>query len=386
MNKPKKNRTPAAIKPLCVEELATIGCESASKERPKEMTSFIGLSGLVLRDAKERGQTRVGFQNLKAPTGVAAWAMTVSSAYQIGLPILRRRVLPSARSRRKVGQSSLAPEHRPWNARLYTPPAISFTVHERRNAKGRREELTGPLDALIFGVDDRRPYFPGAYPWHCIGRLEKSDGSSAGSAALVGRDLVLTAKHCVDSLSMVKFVPAYYNGQSAVSPSLFSWASSITYYNNNEAAWDFALLRLYQPLGDYLGYFGVRTYHDSWDDLAVWAAAGYPSMSPFNNSVPSYLLGVAIDDAISDGDAAELESENQDNSKGNSGGPVWAVWPDGPYIVGVTSRNEHIDLLFLGDDYQVLNASGKAMVDMIALDRLEIDTSIRINPPDIILR
>jgi hypothetical protein len=140
---------------------------------------------------------------------------------------------------------------------------------------------------------------------------------------------------------------------------------------------------LFQRLGDGLGFFGVRTYQDRWDDWNVWAAAGYPSMAPYNNRIPSYLLGVAIDDADSDGDALELESENQDSSKGNSGGPLWAVWPNGPYIVGVTSANEHIDYGPFGDDYQVLNAGGKAMVDFVALAKLEIDTTIHINPPHI---
>ena len=95
-------------------------------------------------------------------------------------------------------------------------------------------------------------------------------------------------------------------------------------------------------------------------------------MMPFGNERPSFLVGVAVDDADEDGDATELESENQDNSKGNSGGPLWGVWGENkdPYILGVTSANEAVDYGPFGNDYQVLNASGKAMVDMVGLARL----------------
>jgi hypothetical protein len=105
-------------------------------------------------------------------------------------------------------------------------------------------------------------------------------------------------------------------------------------------------------------------------------------MSPFDGKYPAYLQGIEIDDADEDGDATELESENQDNSKGASGGPLWARWSNGPYIVGVVSANEKVDY-GLWTDYQVLNAAGKAMVDMVALARLEIHTGIHVNPPHI---
>ncbi len=104
-------------------------------------------------------------------------------------------------------------------------------------------------------------------------------------------------------------------------------------------------------------------------------------MAPYNNQIPSYLLGVAIDDEDTDGDASELDSENQDNSKGNSGGPLWAVWPNGPHVVGVTSGNHKTDYGPFGDDFYVMNAGGKAMLDLVALARLEIDTTIHVNPP-----
>ena len=278
------------------------------------------------------------------------------------------------------------PLHHAWNARCFNPVPATITQKILRNAKGERVFPTDALDALIFGFDNRKPYYPNAYPWNCIGRLESRSGAPIGSAALVGPDLILTARHVIlgKTAASIKFVPAYYIDQSTVSPSFFSWVKTAPYYDGSDpGAWDFALLRLYQPLGDYLGFFGVRTYNDDWDDLPVWAAAGYPAMTPFNSVVPSYLLGVSIDDEDTDGDASELDSENQDNSKGNSGGPLWAVWPKGPYIAGVTSSNRKTDYGPIGNDYYVINAGGKAMVDLVALARLEINTTIHVNPPHI---
>ena len=372
-------------RPLSLESLLRTNYEPATKERPDQMTSFMGWNGFILHHGSP--EQRLGFTRLKTQRDdIEAWAMTAHVPYLFGLPILSTQKL-SRLKRLKVPKKLPAvtePLHHPWNARYYSPAAAAIPERVVRNAKGKRAIPTDALDALFFGPDDRKPYYPNPYPWNCIGRLEDGNGSSIGSGALVGRDLILTARHVVNgnSTPSIKFVPGYYNGQSSFGPSFFSWVQEAAYYDGSDlGAWDFALLRLYQPLGDSAGYFGVRTYNDDWDDENVWAAAGYPSMGPYNNQVPSYLLGVAIDDEDTDGDASELDSENQDNSKGDSGGPVWAVWSNGPHIVGVTSGNHKTDFGPFGDDFYVMNAGGKAMVDLVALARLEIDTTIHVSQP-----
>jgi hypothetical protein len=52
-------------------------------------------------------------------------------------------------------------------------------------------------------------------------------------------------------------------------------------------------------------------------------------------------------------------------------------------MVSVTSANHHTDYGPVGDDYYVKNAGGKAMVDLVNLARLEIDTTIHVNPPNL---
>ncbi|MFO1498640.1 MAG: trypsin-like serine protease [Verrucomicrobiota bacterium] len=375
--------------PFAFEELAKRGHEAATAQRPAAINSFQGWNGLVFEKSPRGTKQRIGLQRLDAARDVSAWILSAEHDYRLELPVLETKVIPRPK-RSRAGTRSLAlaePLHHPWNARNYLPTVTAVKERIARNAKGKRAVFTDPLDALLFGPDDRSPYFPSGYPWTCVGRLESTNGSSMGSGAMVGRNLVLTARHVIPNrsaplLPAMKFVPGYYQGQSTVGANFFSWVKSTTYYDGDDAgAWDFALLELYQPLGDSVGYFGVRTYNDDWDDLHVWAAAGYPSMSPFNNQIPSYLLGVSIYDEDTDGDASELDSDDQDNSRGNSGGPLWAVWPNGPYMVGVTSANHHTDYGPFGDDYYVMNAAGKAMVDLVGLARLQIDTTIHVNPP-----
>ncbi|HWA91871.1 MAG TPA: trypsin-like serine protease [Rhizomicrobium sp.] len=379
----RKSRSPkaGAGRPLSFDDIVRIRHEPPTQTQPRAMREFAGLNGLFFERPAGREPPKAGFTPVAA--GIAAWALSVSHPYRLGLPLQQREILSRARSSGRTHVSA-PPLHHPWNARCYHPVPAAFAETVGRNARGERVIPTAP-DAQIFGTDDRKPYYPDAYPWLCIGRLESESGTPMGTGALVGRNLVLTARHVVrGNTAAFKFVPGYYNGQSTLGSAFFSWVKTAEYYEGSDAgAWDFALLSLYQPLGDQLGYFGVRTYDDDWNDLNVWAAAGYPSMAPFNNVTPSYLIGFSIDDTDDDGDATELDSESQDSSKGNSGGPVWAVWPDGAYVVGTTSANSETDFGIFGSSYWVMNASGKAMVDMIALARLQVDTDIHVKPPDV---
>jgi hypothetical protein len=107
---------------------------------------------------------------------------------------------------------------------------------------------------------------------------------------------LLTARHVFldSSAAMIKLVPRYY--KRTVYPPPFSRGEDSDLLRRfGSGASDFALLRLYQPLGDHhIGFFGVRTYKDDWNDLSVWAAVGHPSMAPFSNEIPSCLIGVSV--------------------------------------------------------------------------------------------
>ncbi len=128
-----------------------------------------------------------------------------------------------------------------------------------RRADGRRMRAHN-----VYYPDNRSFFVPSDYPLHCIGRLKVWDvpGSSSirtGTATSVGPRTIVTAAHCMsrdgspgkwDAL----FTPAYYNGISMVG--MASWCEAyrmaITVVSDSTQAFDVAVMKLYDPLGEAL--------------------------------------------------------------------------------------------------------------------------------------
>ena len=62
-----------------------------------------------------------------------------------------------------------------------------------------------------------------------------------------------------------------------------------------------ATLKLYTPLGETLGYFGYKTYHDSWEDGHYWTKCGYPG-AVASGQRPSRITWFPIVDDDNDAD------------------------------------------------------------------------------------
>ena len=210
--------------------------------------------------------------------------------------------------------------HRPeWNDLFYLPrtlPGPGHRLMRRFNGSSLR-----PL--WIFGPDDRRLYRDSSYPWGCIGMISNSDGLN-GSGVLVGRNLVATAGHLVPwdagDGGWMKFVPADYLGLGSLyGQNVYSYAVEARGYNTNNqvAGYDWAILKLDQPLGDMIGYMGYNSYSDGWEDVNCWTVVGYPSgVGPF------WQGGISVNDDDEDSnDGQELESENADLTGGNRAAP-----------------------------------------------------------------
>ena len=191
---------------------------------------------------------------------------------------------------------------------------------------------------------------------------------------LIGGRVMLTAGHLVpwgSSNWKMLFVPGYYDGQSVDGPGAVSWVSDCHGWNTggSVAAHDMAVCRLYTPLGGWLGYMGARTYSDSWEDQPYWTLCGYPGAVAGGNR-PSFQNGIPVLDDDSDGGALELEHHG-DATGGDSGGPFFAWWTDGPYAIGTTSGGERISggFLGIGDEDNNIEAGGGAMVDLVKWGR-----------------
>jgi hypothetical protein len=141
-----------------------------------------------------------------------------------------------------------------------------------------------------------------------------------------------------------------------------------------ESAIDYAVLRLYTPLGDSLGWFGTTDYSEDWNDGNYWASVGYPG-DMFGGVFPSVEVPVSIEDGDSPGvfsnPGLNLETEAT-ISPGASGGPFWAWFQVGdgltPRITGVVSSNHDFGGPFSTDNDGRL-AGGGELVDLVEWGR-----------------
>jgi hypothetical protein len=221
----------------------------------------------------------------------------------------------------------------------------------------------------IFPPDERHVLTDTSWPWLLIGKVFTSDGTS-GSGALVGDRLVLTARHVAPWRSIqagnwwMKFVPHSWDGTE---PFGSSFVSHIRYPSASDIPHDYAVLRLYEPLGKRLGYFGTTSYDDDWEDEAVWASVGYQA-DVASAQRPAVQLRASIEEDYSSGDGVALETE-ADLNHGASGGPFWA-WFSGHQarIVGVVSGEVDFAtsyVVYTSHDYDNALAGGVHMVHLV---------------------
>ena len=266
-----------------------------------------------------------------------------------------------------------------WTPMIYHPKLGAKTrPRPLRNAKGRR---IIPLNnqSFIYGPDDRAVFYPAGYPWHCIGKVDVYPNATAdnptswGSGVLIGDRLVLTAGHVppvnpAPGTWKVRFTAGMYNGSPVDGPGAVSYVSDFKGYLGGVSGVDYAVLRLYNPLGTWLGYFGWKTYDSSWNGGDYWWLAGYP-FDIAGAASPSYQAGIAVLDEDSDSGGLELEHHG-DTASGDSGGPFWGFWDDGPYVVGTTSGHETVSgPSWTGGEDNNIAAGGGALSNLLSWGR-----------------
>lgn len=261
-----------------------------------------------------------------------------------------------------IGHEAFRPD---WTDVTYSPRgAPQREIASMRRFNGRPFE---PLD--VFGSDDRSVFRDAAWPWGLVGRIFNNRGNG-GSAVLVGDRIIITAGHVVpwsDGSWWMRFVPAYYDGLSLHGASVTSYVSDVYGYDpaGQVAGYDYAVCRLYEPLGSWLGYMGYNGYAESWNNQPYWSIIGYPGMVA-GGMRPSYQNGITVWEVDNESNGGcELESQTADLSPGNSGGPMFGWWGDDPRVVGVVSGAESDS----ASDRSNVMAGGPAMTNLIAWAR-----------------
>ena len=157
-------------------------------------------------------------------------------------------------------------------------------------------------------------------------------GNNAGTGFLVGRNLVLTAAHCVmddnNQFYDWRFYPAYaggaYEGYSS------GWAE--VYYSNNWTSshspdYDWCLCILYEDLGSRFGWYACQTYSNNSDfDGRSVGDIGYPGAFE-DGHYQYYTYGT-----VSNTHDRYFDSTSQVIS-GFSGGPIYQT--SNKYVIGL---------------------------------------------------
>jgi V8-like Glu-specific endopeptidase len=255
-----------------------------------------------------------------------------------------------------------------WQRLQYCPRPSGLERTILRRVNGR---MVMPTDSgRAYGeYPARMPFYPSSYPWTCIGRLfvwadaSSPNWTSYGSATLIGNRAILTAAHMVpwgSSNWKALFVAGYYDGKSSSGPGGQSWVTNAHgYAGSSVTAHDMAVMRLQDPLGSWLGYLGFRGYADNWEGGSYWHLVGYPSA--ISSERPSWQGGIHVIDDDEDGDGQELEHHGDDTG-GDSGGPFFGFWNDGPYAIGTVSGYEEVGgFLGIGSEDNNIVAGGPAL-------------------------
>jgi len=367
---PKK---PKSSPPLSINDLLKMQNVVNQKKPPDALHSLISTNSFSLVAATLDFKLETIPKKYDIGKEAAAWSLGGKHNIVRGLVGKEAGRIARAEVRKTKGAGGHAKASRPeWSDIIYHPrTSVGVVRPSLRSLKGK---VIKPH--YVFGNDDRQPFHPSGYPWQCIGRVfawtdpSNPNWAWSGSAALVTHNTILTAGHVAPWGSnpwMVLFVPAYFNGSSTLGPSVYSYVESYWGYDTNDtvSAWDYCVMKLYDALGDSLGWFGSKTYDDGWNDGNYWTLVGYPGAIA-NAEQPSWQGGISFHDDDEDGDAMELETNNGDSSPGDSGGPIFAWWADGwPYIVGeVSGQEEEYQFPFSSEDNNIV-AGGSPMVDLI---------------------
>ena len=248
--------------------------------------------------------------------------------------------LVSPESLGKVSDEPTKPLLPKWIDQRYKPKRVvdHGRPKEKLEHRGRKVD---PL--VIFGSDDRRAYDDTSYPWGCVCKVIV--GVGYGSGVIVGPRHVLTASHTINwavsggvtgSVEVNRAGPAVSAISRITQVCAFTRVRPGDDVSFSELDEDYAVVITADRIGDRFGWLGTRTYNSSWDDEPYWINIGY-SADRASSIFPLRQSGKELDEHAADYGSGRLMDTTADVNRGQSGGPMFAFWRDGPYAVAVVS-------------------------------------------------
>lgn len=376
MTGPGRARASGTEPPITAEALLALDNVPARRQAPPHALEQLNTHRLYL-SSRERAEGVKGVERAVEDADRHAGSLTLSlpASAILGLPGRTVEVFSREELQAKGGEVGASAGFMPEWADLVYHPKVAARPAPRRMRRFDGRIVTPLGQTFVYGPDDRHVYYPSGYPWQCIGKVEiYPNGSAAnpnksGSGVLIGDRIVLTAGHVAAGVDdphdwKMRFTAGMYNGSSIIGPGAVSYVSDTKWYGDGVSGHDIGLLRLYEPLGTSLGYFGAKTYDSSWNNGNYWILCGYP-FDVASAISPSRQFGIAVLDEDSDillG--AELEHHG-DTASGDSGGPFFGFWAHDPipYAVGTTSGHETIGgPSWTGGEDNNIEAGGALMV------------------------
>ncbi|RWM22538.1 MAG: trypsin-like peptidase domain-containing protein [Mesorhizobium sp.] len=356
----------AANSPLTPDDLIRMENQPATRDMPAEVLEALSRQVIYVSTTSGSDTAKLALQ---AADYGSSRLILPKDAYS-GLPVRSTSFL-TAKDLQAAENVSELPGYKPdWFPNVFHPRHSTAAIRPViKSLKGNTI-----IPEVPFPPENRSNFFPSGYPWHCVGRLfiwnnaSSPNPSSSGTAVLVGPRLILTASHMLPwgaASWKTLFVPGYFDGNPVVGAGAASWCSDYRGYQfePDDQAFDMAILRLYDPLGGNIGWMGAKTYSSDWQDQPFWKLVGYPGDAALSGGQrPTIEQGIRVLDDDSDGDFLEIE-HRADTSDGNSGGPLFAFWKDGPYVIATHGGYEYHSF----PDYENHNvaAGGKGMVNLI---------------------
>ncbi|HEX2085468.1 MAG TPA: hypothetical protein VHF89_07280 [Solirubrobacteraceae bacterium] len=346
---------------LSVDELAELDPLPATAEAPEDVQRMLRSDlGLFVRSD---AQPALDVATEEVPGAPGFWRV-VDRSGQL------RTVVPGQEQAEADPDESARGESEPAATEAYRPPWAEQHFLPRlvpfRSPEGPRGhtylEPRAPRPATAAEAQEA-PHVP--YPWRTVGRVFSTGGPSgpeSGSGVLVGPNLMLTASHVApwgSSNWSMEFVPGMRFGER---PFGSSFVREFRGYRTEPevSGKDYVVCRLYQPLGNALGWMGGQSWGDE-DEYyrRRFTSSGYPGTF---GGRPAVEHNIAVVDIDNDSPGLEVEvSFGHPLTAGWSGGPLWFFAGQSPMIVGVLSGSEKDEF----DPRRHVFAAGRGFVDLI---------------------